>query len=112
MNCHSFFNSFESLDPVEVERGIRVSSLLIHGHEARRIDIDPETRIPPHRHPADVLTLVLEGRLQMTVGSETKIIGPGELFLVPAFTDHEGKALQDKVRAVSFSRAIGEGESP
>ena len=40
----------------------------------------PGTWIPSHRHSKDVVTLVLEGHLEMTVGSETRNVGPGGVF--------------------------------
>ena len=64
---------------------------------------DPGALIPNHRHPEDVVTLILEGRIEMTVGCETKLIGHGEVFLVPANTDHNGRILDDRVVAFSWS---------
>jgi quercetin dioxygenase-like cupin family protein len=66
--------------------------------------LDPGALIPTHRHPEDVVTLILEGRMEMTVGCETRTIGPGEIFLVPSDSDHSGHVLDDQVVAVSFSR--------
>ena len=104
MNCYSFFRSFKDEKVEELEKGIKVSSLSVHDHEVRQMSFDVETRIPSHRHSKDVVTLVLEGHLEMTVGTETKTVGPGELFLVPANTDHNGRVLGNRVVAYSFSR--------
>ena len=104
MECNSFFRFFGPEEPEEVEKGVRVQSLSLGSHQARRMVFNPGALIPSHRHPEDVVTLILEGRMEMTVGCETRTIGPGEVFLVPSNSDHSGRALGDRVVAVSFSR--------
>ena len=104
MECNSFFRSFGPEKPEEVEKGVRIQSLSLGSHQARRMVFDPGALIPSHRHPEDVVTLILEGRMEMTVGCETRTIGPGEVFLVPENTDHSGRILGEQVVAVSFAR--------
>ena len=104
MECHSFFRSFGEKESEEIEKGILAQSLSVGDHQVRRMVFDPGTPIPVHRHPEDVVTLILEGRMEMTVGCETRTLGPGEIFLVPSESDHSGRVLDDRVVAVSFSR--------
>ena len=104
MECNSFFRSFGPEEAEEIEQGVRIQSLSLGNHQARRMVLDPGALIPTHRHPEDVVTLILEGRMEMTVGCETRTIGPGEIFLVPSDSDHSGRVLEDRVVAVSFSR--------
>ena len=104
MECNSFFRSFRPEEAEEIEKGVWVQSLSLGNHQARRMVLDPGALIPTHRHPEDVVTLILEGRMEMTVGCETRTIGPGEIFLVPSASDHSGHVLDDQVVAVSFSR--------
>lgn len=104
MECNSFFRSFGPEEAEEVEKGVRVQSLSLGSHRVRRMVFDPGALIPNHRHPEDVVTLILEGKMEMTVGGETRSIGPGEVFLVPSNSDHSGRVLGYQVVAVSFSR--------
>ena len=104
MECNSFFRSFGPDEAEEVEKGVRVHSLSLESHQVRRMVFEPGALIPDHRHPEDVVTLILEGTMEMTVGYETRTIGPGEVFLVPSNSDHSGRILGNRVVAVSFSR--------
>ena len=104
MECNSFFRSFRTEAAEEVEKGIRITSLSLGAHRMRRMVFEPKSLIPSHRHPEDVVTLILEGTMEMTVGGETRMIGSGDVFLVPAETDHHGCILNEEVVAVSFSR--------
>ncbi len=64
----------------------------------------PGTWIPSHRHSKDVVTLVLEGHLEMTIGIERRNVGPGGVFQVPVNTDHNGRVLGNR-GAVTYSFA-------
>ena len=43
---------------------------------------------PPHSHPWDELTYVLEGEMEFTVGAETRAGGPGTLVSLPRGVPH------------------------
>jgi quercetin dioxygenase-like cupin family protein len=52
---------------------------------------------PRHSHPHEQMTMVVSGRLEMTLGDETAILGPGEVVHIPGGTEHEAKALENAV---------------
>ena len=104
MEVNSFFRSFRPEDAEEVEKGVRVQSQFLGSHRVRRMVFDPGTLIPDHRHPEVVVTLILEGVMEMMVEGETRTVGPGEVFLVPLNTDHSGRILGKRVVALSFSK--------
>jgi quercetin dioxygenase-like cupin family protein len=55
--------------------------------------------IHPHEHENEEVWHVLEGELEVTIGGETRVAGPGCAALVPPNTTHS-------VRARSEARAI------
>lgn len=44
--------------------------------------------IPLHQHANEEVWNVIEGALEVTIGEETQIVGPGEVALVPANVEH------------------------
>ena len=62
----------------------------------------PGMRSSPHKHSYHSETfVVLEGRMQWTVGGETDVIGPGDLVYIPPDTAHQTEVLGDQaVRAL------------
>jgi len=44
--------------------------------------------VPVHSHPHDQMTLVLSGRLDFTLGDETREIGPGDTVVIPGGVPH------------------------
>ena len=53
------------------------------------------TEAKPHAHPNEQFQVVVKGKARYRVGEEEKVIGPGEVVLVPANTEHEVKILED-----------------
>ena len=55
--------------------------------------------IHPHSHPNEEVWHVIEGELEVSIGGETRVAGPGGVAVIPANTTHA-------VRALSAGRAI------
>ncbi len=49
-----------------------------------------------HSHPHEQFSLLLSGRILLTVGDETREIGPGDGWYVPGDVEHGGKILGDE----------------
>lgn len=56
-------------------------------------DLEVGAVIPSHSHPHEQVTTVISGRIEMTVGEETKTLGPGCGVTIPANMEHSVKAL-------------------
>ena len=50
--------------------------------------IAPGDRIPLHTHPINEVVVVHEGTAQVTLGDETREVGPGAVVFIPAETPH------------------------
>jgi unsaturated pyranuronate lyase len=50
--------------------------------------------IHEHSHPQEEVWHVLEGELEVTIGDETRIAGPGCVAVVPAHVRHSVRALR------------------
>jgi len=58
-------------------------------------EFDAGASIHAHHHPQEEVWNVIEGELEVTVGGETRVAGPGCVAIVPANTPHSVKALTD-----------------
>lgn len=56
-------------------------------------DLEMGAVIPGHSHPHEQVTTVISGKLEMRVGEETKLLGPGCGVTIPANVEHSVKAL-------------------
>lgn len=54
-----------------------------------------DAEIPLHQHMHEMMVNVIEGKLQLTVGEETRILEFGTIALIPGHVPHKAKALTD-----------------
>jgi mannose-6-phosphate isomerase-like protein (cupin superfamily) len=71
-------------------------------------------QFPRHSHPqTDELFLVLQGSLTIVVNNEPVTLGPGQLLVVPAGTEHQPvSAAGAEVLLIEPSDTVNTGDSP
>lgn len=69
-----------------------VSAFLSQGenHQVIFMQFENDVDLPEHTHAAQV-GFVLEGRIDLTIGRETRSYGPGDRYCIPAGVTHSGK---------------------
>ena len=66
---------------------------------------EPGAKYTMHSHTHDQFSVLLQGRMRLTVGDETREIGPGDVWHAPANVMHGGELLGDE--AVVFIDVYG-----
>ena len=60
------------------------------------------SEVPEHSHPHEQAGLVLSGELQFRIGSEERILKPGEAFIVPPNVVHSGVVAKGPARVLDI----------
>lgn len=55
-------------------------------------NLDEGAELPAHSHPHEQVSNVIHGRMELTVGDETKIVHGGSVAIIPPNTPHSVKA--------------------
>jgi quercetin dioxygenase-like cupin family protein len=58
-------------------------------------NINANSALPPHTHPHEQITNVIEGVFEITVAGETRHLDSGTVAVIPSNVPHSGKALTD-----------------
>ena len=58
-------------------------------------DFTEGSSIHEHAHPNEETWHIIDGKLQVSIGGETRVAGPGSVGLVPADIPHSVRALSD-----------------
>lgn len=53
------------------------------------VELDANATLPKHNHPHEQGGIVLEGELEFVIGGETRLLHPGDLYIIPGGVDHE-----------------------
>lgn len=69
-------------------------------HQIVFFDIDPIGVVAPHSH-GEQWGVVVSGRMELTIGGQTRVYGPGDSYHIPAGVVHSAKFLT-RVQVIDF----------
>ena len=72
------------------------------------VRLEPESIVLDHAHPHEQMGLLLEGRLEFTVGGITRVLGPGDIWRIPGGVVHRVRALDQPAVALDVFHPIRE----
>ena len=64
------------------------------------------TGAKPHKHPEEQVINVLSGKFRLRVGGEERILGPGDVALIPPNTEHEASTVDGEVEIISCKNIV------
>lgn len=72
------------------------------------LEMDEGAEVPLHHHPHEQGGILLSGRLQLTIGEETRIVKPGAMFLIPPNVPHRAVAVNGPATVLDVFSPIRE----
>lgn len=72
------------------------------------VDFEANSVVEEHSHPQEQMGVLLSGRAEFTVGDQTKVLGPGDLYRIPGGVRHKVVALDEPVRAFDVFSPVRE----
>jgi quercetin dioxygenase-like cupin family protein len=72
------------------------------------VRFEPRSVVADHSHPHEQMGILLEGRLEFTIGDVTRILGPGDMWRIPSGVRHRVRALDAPVLALDVFHPIRE----
>ena len=87
-----------------VELFPKVNSRLVAGEKIMLsfLDMEEGTEVPEHSHPHEQAGLILQGRLRFRIGSEERVAGPGDAFIIPPNVVHWGVVEEGPVKVLDI----------
>lgn len=93
----SDIEGYESIKGITRKELARSKNLLFTWNEVRSGAI-----IPPHSHPEEQASFILEGRLELKASGKTVVLGPGEAAYFEPREEHSGRPLDPRVVALDI----------
>ncbi len=72
------------------------------------VHLKPESVVLEHSHPHEQMGMLLEGRLDFTIGGVTRQLGPGDIWRIPGGVLHSVRALDGPAVALDVFHPIRE----
>jgi len=87
------FTSISNLKSTELLKGFNGKFVHTQNFTIAFWEIDKNSILPKHAHIHEQTTQILEGKLELTIDGNTKILEAGDLAIIPPNVSHSGKAL-------------------
>ncbi len=72
------------------------------------VEFEPHSVVESHSHPHEQMGLLLEGELTFTIGGETHVVGPGQMWRIPGGVVHKVIAGDAPAKALDVFHPIRE----
>ena len=87
------FQNLEQVEEKEIVAGYRARFVHSQNITLAYWEVDPGAELPEHSHPHEQIANVLEGRFELTVDGESRVLEPGMVAVIPSQIPHGGKAI-------------------
>lgn len=87
------FLDITEFSPIEPVPGCRMRTPFGQHLMLSYLEMDAGAEVPMHSHPHEQGGMLLRGKLQLTIGAETRVVEAGAMFLIPPNTPHRAVAV-------------------
>ncbi|MEM9656856.1 MAG: cupin domain-containing protein [Planctomycetota bacterium] len=87
------FININDFPPIEAAPGCRLRTPYGRNLMLSYLEMTPGAEAPLQSHPHEQGGVLLAGKLQLTIGEETRVVEAGALFLIPPDTPHRAVAI-------------------
>jgi len=89
------FREIDQIEPVEIINGYKARFIHTATMTMAFWEVAAGAAMPIHQHVNEQISQVLEGKFELTVGIERRVLEPGLVAIIPSNVPHGGIALTD-----------------
>ena len=97
------FGSFTTIEPEQITD--KISRRVLAGDQGMLVwwDIKAGGHAAAHSHPHEQIVWMVSGKMDFRIGDVRRVMGPGDVAVIPGGTEHEGWFLEDTLVADVFA---------
>ena len=88
------FIDINTMAPIEVLPGVRIRAPYGKNIMLSYLELDQGAVVPLHSHPHEQGGILLQGKMELTIGDEVRVVEPGAMYLIPPNVLHKAVALE------------------
>lgn len=86
----------------EIAEGLFFRPVFAENMSLNFVTFPPNSGFPSHGHPEEQISIVWEGRMELTIGDVTRMVGPGDVIVFPSDVPHAGRTLESHCRMIDI----------
>ncbi len=88
------FLKLENIESKEIVKGYRARFVHSENMTTAYWEVEKDAALPVHSHPHEQVSNVTEGQFEFNLDGDVRIIGPGDVIVIPPNVPHGGKAVE------------------
>jgi quercetin dioxygenase-like cupin family protein len=102
------FVNIDALPPIEIFPGVRIRTPYGKNLMLSYVEIDEGATVETHQHPHEQGGILLSGRMELTIGGQTRTLEPGQMYIIPPNTPHRARAVGGRAVAMDVFSPVRE----
>ena len=103
-----FFPTPDEMSRHTIFPGVHIRTCAAEKMMLSVVDLEPGAVVEEHAHPHEQVGILLAGRVQFTIGGETKTLHPGDLWRIPGGVRHKVVVLDAPAKALDIFMPVRE----
>jgi quercetin dioxygenase-like cupin family protein len=103
-----FFPTPDEMSRHTIFPGVHIRTCAAEEMMLSVVDLEPGAVVEEHAHPHEQVGMLLAGRVEFTVGGETKTLQPGDLWRIPGGVRHKVVVLDAPAKALDIFMPVRE----
>ena len=103
-----YFCDLEHREAKEIVPGVRIRTFWGDAMLLSVAGLDANVAMPIHSHPHEQAGTVISGELELTIGGETRLLKPGDCFIIPGGVAHGAKTGATPARVLDVFSPVRE----
>jgi quercetin dioxygenase-like cupin family protein len=103
-----YFCDSETRQPKQLAPGVMAKTFWGDKMLMSMVEFEPNSVVPMHSHPHEQSGVVLEGDLTFTIGGETRVVRPGDMYIIPGGVEHSATAANGRVKVLDVFSPVRE----
>lgn len=102
------FINWDQIPFNELAPGVRIRAPYGENLMLSLLEMDEGAVVNRHHHPHEQGGILLEGRMELSIGDDTRMVEPGEAYLIPPGVPHRAVAVGGPARALDIFSPVRE----
>ena len=86
--------------------GVEIRTHAGTGMMLSHVTFEPDSAVLEHSHPHEQMGILLSGRLEFTIGGQTTVLLPGDMWRIPGGVPHSARAVGGRVEALDVFQPV------
>jgi len=102
------FINIQDIPAIEPVPGCRMRTPYGENLMLSYLEMDEGAVVPLHDHPHEQGGILISGRIELTIGDETRVCEAGSLFIIPPNTPHKAVAVDGPAKVLDVFSPVRE----